>query len=219
MAKVGSSSVRGRISSTSKATRSVQTRVSAPRGTSRNTRLTGTRVNTQYKNPARKASIATRNKLPNRGTSARKITGALDARQKKITGANAEKLATKWFRKQGAEVHPMQHDRIHGVDLGVIWRGRRGEVNKAGVVEVKGSTVRTPSRSAFAKQVRPSYYRPNLRKADAKGIKGANELYRLAKNNDKRLQSMAFTSGPQGNRVYKISPRGPISRNYQSVKV
>ncbi len=217
MVKAGSSSVRGKVSSPSRAARSIQTRVRTPHTSSRSARLTGNKINAQQKNSVRNVRhtkiVSTRNSRD------RKITGRVDSKQKKAIERKAEKAAINYFRSQNAEVRRMQYDKVHGVDLGAIWWGKRGEIKKAAVVEVKGSGRGTPSRSVFRNQVRRDYYLPRLREAEAKGIKGAKELYMLAKNKDKRLQSMAFTSGPQGNRVYKISARGPISRNYQSVTV
>lgn len=202
--------------SISKGTRSVQSKTRVSSSNLRSTSLKGAGVGLKHKNLSVKTGKA--KPIPARKSPGSKLSPQKLYKQKKRIEKRAEGVAARHFRGKGYEVHRMQHNRSgHGVDLGVIKRDKSGQIRNAGVVETKGSGVRTPSVSAFKKQVRRSYYTPRLKKARDRGKAGAGDLYTLAKKKSPKLQSWAVTSGPQGNRLYTIPPSGKISSKYQSI--
>ena len=120
----------------------------------------------------------------------------------------------KLYRLGYQSVRRMQHNKLHGLDLGAIKYDKRGKVISGAIVEVKGRSGATPGPSAFKKQVRESYVTPRLALARQKGIKGADEMYRLAKDN--KVTRYGSTYGlvdkGKGPRIYKVPRRGPISK-------
>jgi len=137
------------------------------------------------------------------------------AQKRRAVERRAETAArNKLYRKGYTSVRRLQHNKVHGIDLGAIKYNKTGRPIAGAVVEVKGRSGRTPGPSAFKKQVRPGYYTPRLLKAKKAGVKGADELYRLAKKG--KVTSHGATYGlkdkGKGARLYKVPPRGPISR-------
>jgi hypothetical protein len=219
MVKVSRPSAKGGAAAISKGTRSIQPKTQVPRGTPAGSRVKVPKIGPKQKNIAQKTNMAVLNKqTSNKRFSNYKGNLSKADKERKITGRQTEKKVAKYYRKRGYETYPLQYNRSgHGVDLGIIKRASKGRVREGGIVEVKGSKVRTPSVSHFKNQVRRSYYLDRLGKARKNGIKGADELYTLAKDKSQKLQSIAITSGPQGNRLYKIPPTGKISKKYQSI--
>ncbi len=113
----------------------------------------------------------------------------------------------KLYRMGYTSVRRMQHDGIHGVDLGAFKYDRAGRLRGGAVAEVKGRSSRRPGPSVFKNQVRPSYYAPRLKQAQAAGVKGADQLYNLYKRN--KLTSYGITHSPQqrGAAVYQVVGR------------
>ena len=114
---------------------------------------------------------------------------------------------SKLYRLGYDSVVRMQHDSIHGVDLGAIKYDKSGKPVAGAVIEVKGRSV-TPGPSAFKKQVRASYYMPRLLQAKHAGVRGADDLYRMAKA--RKVVSYGATYGQQGLRLYKSTQKGMI---------
>lgn len=132
--------------------------------------------------------------------------------QKKATERVAENAARNRLYRMGYHnVHRLQYNKSgHGVDLGAIKRDKSGRPATGAVIEVKGRSGPTPGPSAFKKQVRPGYYIPRLEKAKRAGVRGADDLYRLAKEN--KVSSYGATYGQQGLRLYQVPKRGPVSK-------
>jgi len=143
------------------------------------------------------------------------LAGPSAAVKRKAVERKAEMAArNKLYREGYRSVRRLQHDKVHGVDLGAIKHDKAKRPMAGAVVEVKGRSSRTPGPSAFKKQVRSSYYTPRLLAAKKAGVKGADDLYRLAKKG--KVTSYGATYGlrdkGKGARLYKVSRRGPISR-------
>lgn len=144
-----------------------------------------------------------------------KLAGPSVADKRKAVERRAEMAArNKLYRMGYQSVRRLQHDKVHGIDLGAIKYDKARRPVAGAVVEVKGRSGPTPGPSAFKKQVRGSYYAPRLRAARKAGVKGADDLYRLAK--ESKVASYGATYGlqdkGQGAQLYKVPRRGPISR-------
>lgn len=144
-----------------------------------------------------------------------KLAGPSAAVKRKAVEQKAEMAArNKLYRMGYQSVRRLQHDKVHGVDLGAIKYDKAKRPVAGAVVEVKGRSGRTLGPSAFKKQVRSSYYTPRLLAAKKAGVKGADELYRLAKKGKVTSYGATYGLGDKGKgaRLYKVPRRGPISR-------
>jgi len=144
-----------------------------------------------------------------------KLNGPSLAQKRKNVERKAETAARNKLYNMGYDsVRRMQFDKTHGVDLGAIKYDKQGQPRSGAVIEVKGRSGSTPGPSAFKKQVRRSYYTPRLKEAKKAGVKNADVLYRLAKQD--KVKSYGATYGLQdkgkGPRLYQVPPRGPIPK-------
>lgn len=135
---------------------------------------------------------------------------SITQKRKAVERAAEAAARSKLYRLGYDSVVRMQHDSIHGVDLGAIKYDKSGKPVAGAVIEVKGRSGPTPGPSAFKKQVRASYYMPRLLQAKHAGVRGADDLYRMAKA--RKVVSYGATYGQQGLRLYKVPRRGPIPR-------
>lgn len=139
------------------------------------------------------------------------VAGPSVTQKRKAVERAAEAAArSKLYRLGYDSVVRMQHDSIHGVDLGAIKYDKKGRPVAGAVIEVKGRSGPTPGPSAFKKQVRAGYYMPRLLQAKRAGVRGADDLYRLAKA--RKVVSYGATYGQQGLRLYQVPRRGPIPK-------
>lgn len=144
-----------------------------------------------------------------------KVSGPTRAEKRKAVELKAERATrNKLYRMGYQSVRRMQHNKLHGIDLAAFKHDKRGRATHAAAVEVKGRSGRTPGPTAFKKQVRESYVMPRIAKAQQKGVKGADDLYRLAKEN--RLARYGSTYGladkGKGPKIYQVPRRGPIPK-------
>jgi hypothetical protein len=169
---------------------------------------------TQKAPTVRKTQMAGINRLPARQpTQATKLAGPSLAQQRKVVERKAEMAArNKLYRLGYHSVRRMQYNKLHGIDLGAFKYDKSGRFIDGATAEVKGRSGRTPRPSAFRAQVRGNYIKPRLLRAQEAGVQGADQLYKLAKQN--RLTSYGITYGLQdkgkGAQVYRVGQRGPL---------
>jgi hypothetical protein len=120
------------------------------------------------------------------------------------TGETA--IRQKFYRMDYDHVFRLQYDGVHGKDFGVLKDDEFGNPVEGGVVEAKTLSGHAPGPSRFKDQVDPIYDRHALEKARDAGVRGADELYRLAKAN--KVKSFGATYGVadkgQGPRIYEM---------------
>jgi len=223
MAKINTSSIKGKADSASKSEGGVQPQKQESQGTPKGrdrTRNISILDSQDYKNKGnngdKKPKKESKPQKKESKTRETKIKKSQDYKDRAKTGRLTEKKAYEYFKKKGYEVIKLHYSGNKGVDLGVVKRDKAGKVIEAAVIEVKGSKQNTPSKSHFKDQVRSSYYLPRLKKA-SNNSEAAKEFYSLATDEKFKMQSWAVTSGPQGDRLYKIPSRGKISSQYQPI--
>lgn len=185
-----------------------------PPTASRATKLAAPTTAQKVSTPQKVTMAAANRVTARKAQSVARLNGPSLTEKRRMVERKAEMaVRNKLYRLGYQSVRRMQHNGLHGVDLGAFKYDKQGKLVGGAVVEVKGGSTRTPSVSSFRTQVRRSYFEPRLLKAHNAGVQGAMQLYRLSKRG--KLDSLGGTYGLQdkgkGPRLYHVPRRGPIS--------
>jgi len=111
-------------------------------------------------------------------------------------------------------VFRLQHDGVHGIDLGSLTYNKMRRPIAGTTNEIKTRSPHYPPPSSGVQQTSPKYVERNLLKARAAGVKGADDLYRLYKKGKVTNYFAAYSvkHKGQGVRLYEHPRDGPISK-------